>query len=161
VTKSGNTVTYSMLVSALTGEVLAAVNDRDEKMDLPIDLDALEETKAEDHRQDVLEFFSFIGTDDPSWAVRQLSSALSPDEASAQAWLANFASIDSLTVVAIEQARLEEWTSEWECFKVTLQVETQETPDKFGWDNGSNTRWVTIVPQGAGAWKINAFDSNP
>ena len=160
-TQSGSTLVYTMLVSGITGEVLGAVNERDEKLELPISLASMEETRADDHRADLMTFFSYFGSEDLSWAVRQLSYQLSPDEGTAQVWLANFQSLDSLEVLAIEPIRLAEWTTEWEAYKVTLQVTTQETPDKYGWDNGVNYRWITIIPQGAGAWKIDMLANSP
>lgn len=160
-TQAGNNLVYTMLVSGITGEVLGAVNERDEKLELPISLASMEETRADDHRADVMTFFSYFGSEDLSWAVRQLSYQLCPDEGTAQVWLANFQSLDSLEVMAIEPIRLTEWTTEWEAYKVTLQVSTRETPDKYGWDNGLNYRWITIIPQGAGAWKIDTLANSP
>lgn len=150
-----------VFVDAVSGKVLAARNSRNEDMALPIDLKALEETRAEDHQADVVEFFSFIIKGDPVWSVRQLSSSLCPDEASGQMWLTNFESIDSLEVVSIEPNRLAEWTAEWENYKVTLKISTKATPDQFGWENGQNVRWISIIPQGAGAWKVDEIAANP
>jgi hypothetical protein len=161
VTKSGSTLNYKIYVDAVTGEVLAARNDRNDGMALPIDLDKLEETRATDHQADVLKFFSFITKKDPIWSVRQLSYKLCPNEAAGQAWLANFQSLDTLDVVKVEPVRLAEWTDEWEIYKVTLKVTTAAKPDQYGWENGTNIRWITIIPQGAGAWKVEEIATNP
>jgi hypothetical protein len=160
-TKSGGALNYSVFIDAISGDVVGAVNERNESMSLPIDLNALEKPRTEDHRKDIETFFSFIAKGDPIWSVRQLSSAMAPDEATGQAWTDNFKSLKSLKIVSIEQARLEEWTSEWETYKVTLEAATDESPEKYGWENGLNIRWITIVPQGAGAWKVDALASNP
>jgi hypothetical protein len=160
-TNSGGALNYRIFIDAISGDVVGAVNERNESMTLPINLDALEKPRAEDHRKDVETFFSFIAKGDPIWSVRQLSYAMAPDEATGQAWMNSFQSLKSLEVVSIEQARLEEWTSEWETYKVTLDAATDDPPEKYGWENGRNIRWVTIVPQGAGAWKVDALASNP
>lgn len=158
---SGGTLIYWFFVDGITGAVLRAVNDRNEPMELPIDREALSKPRTDNHEKDLRQFFGFISTGQPEWAVRQLASAASPTEATAQMWLANFQSLSALTVVSVEQASLELWTAEHEFYKVTLDVQTSELQEKYGWNNGRNVRWVSIIPQGAGAWKVSALSSSP
>lgn len=93
--------------------------------------------------------------------MRQLASSPSPDEATAQMWLANFRSLSALTVVSVEQTSLEQWTAEREFYKVKLNVKTSEPQEKYGWDDGLNVRWVELIPQGGGSWKVASLASNP
>ena len=158
---SGGSLIYWFFVDGITGVVLRAVNDRNEDMVLPIDREALLKPRTDNHEKDLRQFFGFISTGQPEWAVRQLASAASPDEATAQRWLANFQSLSTLTVVSIEQASLEQWTTEHEFYKVKLDVKTSDPPEKYGWDNGVNFRWVELIPQGGGAWKVAALATNP
>lgn len=158
---SGTTLNYTIYVNAATGKVEGAKNDRNEDMALPIDLDALGQIKTDTHEADLRKFFSFISQGEPVWAVRQLEYSLSPDEATAQMWLANFESLKSLEVVSIEQTNLEQWTDQWESYKVVINITTDETPDKYGWENGENIRWISLVPQGAGEWKIASIATSP
>jgi hypothetical protein len=158
---SGGTLNYRVFVDGITGKVLLALNDRDERMALPIDREALQKPRTDNHEKDLRQFFGFISTGEPEWAVRQLAYAASPDDATAQMWLANFRSLSALTIVSVEQASLEQWTAEREFYKVTLDVQTSEPLEKYGWDHGRNIRWVSIIPQGAGAWKVSALSSSP
>jgi len=158
---SGGTLNYRVFVDGITGTVLLALNDRNERVDLPIDREALQKPRTDNHEKDLRQFFGFISTGEPEWAVRQLAYAASLDEAAAQMWLANFRSLSSLTVVSVEQASLEQWTAEREFYKVTLDVRTSELPEKYGWENGRNIRWVELVPQGGGAWKVSALSLSP
>ncbi|HQK73362.1 MAG TPA: hypothetical protein PL044_06275 [Clostridiales bacterium] len=158
---SGVTLNYKIYVNAATGKVEGALNDRNEDMALPIDIEDLQKPRTENHEADLRKFFSFISQGEPVWAVRQLEHSLSPDEATAQMWLANFQSLKTLEVVSVEQTNLEQWTDQWESYKVVLNVTTDETPDKYGWENGENTRWITLVPQGAGDWKIASIGTSP
>ena len=158
---SGGTLIYWFFVDGITGVVLRAVNDRNEPMELPIDREALQKPRTDSHEKDLRQFFDFISTGQPEWAVRQLAYAASPNEATAQMWLANFQSLSALTVVSVEQASLEQWTAEREFYKVTVNVRTAESPEKYGWDDGLNARWVELVPQGGGAWKVVALATNP
>ena len=158
---SGGTLIYWFFVDGITGVVLRAVNDRNEDIVLPIDREALLKPRTENHEKDLRQFFGFISTKQPEWAVRQLASSASPNEATAQMWLANFQSLSTLTVVTVEQASLEQWTAEREFYKVTLDVKTSDPPEKYGWDNGRNLRWVELIPHGGGAWKVSALSSSP
>jgi hypothetical protein len=158
---NGGTLDYRMFVNAMTGAVAGALNVRDEKMALPIDRQALQATRAVNHQADLEQFFSFISKGDAVTAVRQLAYQAAPNEATANMWLANFQSIKSLKVVSIEQANLEQWTDEWESYKVTLDIATSEPPDKYGWENGRNVRWVTLIPQGGGSWKVAELAQSP
>jgi hypothetical protein len=158
---SGGGLSYRVFVDGITSTVLLAVNDRDERMVLPIDREALLKPRTDNHEKDLRQFFGFISTGQPEWAVRQLAYAASPDEATAQRWLANFQSLSALTVVSVEQASLEQWTAEHEFYKVTLDVRTSESPEKYGWDNGRSIRWVELIPQGGGSWKVAALSLSP
>lgn len=158
---TGGTLNYRMFVDAITGTVIGAINDRDERMTLPINIEKLQKTRTVNHEGDLRQFFSFIAEDDPIWAVRQLAYKASPNEETAQQWLANFQSLQSLTVVSIEQANLEQWTDVWESYKVVLDVTTSEPFEKYGWENGQNVRWVTLILQGSGAWKVASLAQSP
>jgi hypothetical protein len=158
---AGGTLDYRVFVDALTGAVAGAINDRDERMALPIDIEALQKPRTVNHEEDLRQFFSFIEKGDPISAVRQLAYEASPNDATASQWLANFQSLKSLKVVSVEQVNLEQWTDEWESYKVVLDVTTSELPEKYGWENGENFRWVTLIPQGGGAWKVASLAQGP
>lgn len=159
--ETGTQLNYKIYVNAATGEVEGAKNDRNEELKLPINIEEMQKPKTENHEADLRKFFSFISGGDPIWAVRQLAYSLSPDEATGQVWLANFQSITTLEIVSIEQANLAQWTDEWESYMVVLNITTSEPVEKYGWETGENTRWITLVPQGAGDWKISAIGTGP
>ncbi len=158
---NGGTLNYRIFVDALTGSVAGAINERGDKLTLPIDREALQETRAASHQDDLMAFFNYIATGDYAAAARQMAYEAAPNDTMRQMWLENFQSLKSLKVVSVEQAYVENWTGEWECFKVTLDVTTSAPPDKYGWENGRNTRWVSLIPQGAGYWKITELSANP
>ena len=160
-TDSGLSLNYRVLIDAITGKAIGALNERDEKLQLPIDLASLETTRQDTHQADLQAFFDLIIKEDWTFSIAQLSYNMAPDDAARQMWLANFQSFDSLEVASIEPAALVQWTDEWESYKVVLKIKTSEPVEKYGWENGENTRWVTIIPQGAGYWKIEAISSSP
>ena len=158
---NGGSLNYRIFVNAITGTVTGCYNERNEKMTLPIVRSSLTQTRASSHEADVRQFFKLISDGDPISAVRQLAYQASPNEAMNQMWLANFKSLKTLKIISVEPVQLESWTGEWERYKVVLDITTGEPPDKYGWDSGKNTRWITIIPQGAGPWKVSEMASSP
>jgi hypothetical protein len=158
---AGTTLNYKIYVNAATGKVEGAQNDRNEAMQLPINLEELQKPKTENHEADLRKFFAYMPGENTIWAVRQLSYSLSPNEASAQMWLTNFQSLKSLEIVSVEQTNLEQWTDSRESYKVVLNITTDAPVEQYGWENGENTCWITLIPQGAGDWKIEAFGTSP
>ncbi|MBN2852653.1 MAG: hypothetical protein JXQ23_07960 [Clostridia bacterium] len=157
----GMTYNYRIFVNAVTGEVLGAVNNLNDSITVPIDLEELQKEHEDTHEADLRIFLENIGKGDINQAVGQLHSQLAPDQASSEMWASNFKSIQSLKVVSIEQSSVADWTKEAEYYKVTMEIKTNETPDKYGWENGENIRWFMIAPQGAGYWKIVSVSSSP
>jgi hypothetical protein len=150
----------------INGRTMVPVRFVTENLNCTVDWDGVTKKvtikySLENHEKDLRQFFSFITKGDPIWSVRQLAYKASPNEATAQQWLANFRSLKSLKVVSVEQASPEQWTDKWESYKVVLDVTTSEPPEKYGWENGRNIRWVTLIPQGGGAWKVEALATSP
>ncbi len=158
---TGGTLNYRVFVDAITGTVAGAINDRDERMTLPIDIQALSKPHENNHENDLYTFFDLISRGDYDFAVFQLAYEMRPNDSAAQAWKANFQSLKSIKVVSAEQTEIEQWTDEWECYKVVLDVTTGESVEKYGWENGQNSRWVTLIPQGSGPWKVSSLSTSP
>ena len=158
---SGLNLNYRMFVDPVTGKVLMALNERNEDLSLPLDLKALGEKKSETHEADLRSFFSSIDKGDAAAAVRQLSYGMCPNETMAELWLESFESIDGVVVGSVVQYNLENWTSEREYYKVTLEIDTHAAEESFGWKDGRNIRWITLIPQGAGYWKVDAIATGP
>lgn len=158
---SDSTLNYTIFIDGITGKVLGAINDKGENFPLPIDREALQKTRSEDHSEDIKIFFDMINRKNYTSALHQLSYKLCPNDTYGKMWLENFRSIKSVIVKSIEPHRLPEWTKEREYYKVILEIQTDEPAYKYGWDNGINTRWITIIPQGAGSWKIDEIATAP
>lgn len=152
---------YTIFIDGITGEAIGALNEKGDKLELPIDREALQKPKQEDHRENILNFFNYINDKNYDFALILLSYNLSPNDTMRNMWLENFKSIKSVKVKSIEQHRLPEWTSSREYYKVVLEVKTDEPEDKYGWANGENTRWITIVPGPGKTWAIDELSTSP
>lgn len=159
--EEGITLNYHMFINAMTGETEGAVNSLGDEMTLPIDRVAMKQNRTNTHEEDLQKFLGYMVGEDAIWAVRQMSYSMVPNENMGQMWLNNFNSINKMEVISIEQANLSLWTDDWECYKVTMKIDTDEDPSVYGWDDGENIRWFTLVPEGAGGWKIDAIAASP
>jgi len=110
-------------------------------------------------------FFTIIGEHRPSDAVSMLAPDQVNDESEKQAWAVQFNAFSSLTVTSVEPDMQEDWTDSRHEYKVVLTAamkpESASAPiPYYGWDNGTNTRWVTIVKSGT-LWKIAGIGTGP
>jgi hypothetical protein len=110
-------------------------------------------------------FFALIGEHRPADAISMLTPDQVSDDTKKQAWAVQFNAFSSLTVTSIEPALQEDWSDSQHEYKVVLDVamkpDSASAPIPFyGWENGSNIRWVIIVNSG-NLWKISGIGTGP
>ena len=110
-------------------------------------------------------FFTLIETKRPSDAVSMMVSSITNDDSQKQAWAVQFNAIDSLKVIRVEPSMKEDWTETKHTYKLTLDVtmnpnSANEPIPYFGWENGQNIRWVTLVKEGK-MWRIEGLATGP
>jgi hypothetical protein len=110
-------------------------------------------------------FFNLIDESKPSDAVMTMTSSITENDSQKQAWAVQFNAISLIKVLTIEASMPEEWTDLEHSYKVNLEVKMN--PDSasasipyYGWDNGENIRWVTIVKED-NLWKIKNIATGP
>lgn len=91
----------------------------------------------------------------------------SPPQANSelQAWATHFSNINSFKLISVEKANESKWTETKHIYKVILDV--WMNPDSasapipyYGWENGQNTRWLTLEKVG-NTWKIAEIATGP
>jgi len=110
-------------------------------------------------------FFNLINEKKIPDAVSMMSKSITGDDSTKQAWGVQFNALESVKVQNIEPARKESWSQNSHEYKVTLDVSVSPqaanaTIPYYGWDNGSNLRWVEIVKEDE-VWKINQIATGP
>jgi hypothetical protein len=110
-------------------------------------------------------FFSLIETKRPSDAVTMMASSITNDDSQKQAWAVQFNAINSLKVINVEPSIKEEWTDTKHSYKLTLDVimnpnSANEPIPYFGWENGQNIRWVTLIKEGK-MWRVEGLATGP
>jgi len=94
-----------------------------------------------------------------------MSTSMVGDDSHKQAWGVNFNALKSVKVLKVKPAMKENWTDNNHEYEVTLDIkvspEAANAPiPYYGWENGSNIRWVEIVKEN-GLWKINSLATGP
>jgi len=87
------------------------------------------------------------------------------DETELQIWAVHFNAINSFKLLKIEKANENEWTDDKHIYKVVLDVwmdpsSAQAPIPYYGWQNGENTRWITLEKVGD-IWKISEIATGP
>jgi hypothetical protein len=113
----------------------------------------------------ITSFFSLIETKRPSDAVTMMTSSTTNSDSQKQAWAVQFNAIDSMKVLNVEPSMKNEWTETKHTYKLTLDVtmnpnSANEPIPYFGWENGQNIRWVTLIKEGK-MWKIEGLATGP
>ena len=126
---------------------------------------ASDEEDVSSGQKTVERFLKNIKEKKASEAVLMMTDENILDEATKQAWGVHFAAFKKLTVVTIEPSMKEEWTDTKESYKVTLDVEMEESSANspvpyFGYDKGENIRWIYVEKVGA-EWKIADLSTGP
>lgn len=127
--------------------------EKESSVPLPLDTDIINS------------FFSLIETKRPSDAVMMMTSSIINNDSEKQAWAVQFNAINSLRVLSVEPSMKEEWTDTKHSYKLTLDVimnpnSANEPIPYFGWENGQNTRWITLVKEGK-MWRIEGLATGP
>jgi len=105
-------------------------------------------------------FFALINEKKIPEAVEMLSSTAAPDESTKQTWGVNFNTLDSIILKSIEEWQKSDWTENEMTYKVILVAQVKPNPQFWAWDNGENTKWISLVKED-NLWKISQIASGP
>ena len=111
-------------------------------------------------KEDIIRtFFALINEHRASEAVGMLSQSAVPDDSAKQSWGVQFNSFEKVEVKSIEPAGLD-------TYKVVLAIKMKPEAantviPNYGFDNGDNTRWVSLQKDSSGLWKLNGLSTGP
>lgn len=82
------------------------------------------------------------------------------DDQAKEMWRSNFASLDLIRVVRIIPESEKKWHNGNPLFEVTIFTRPDPGKGSFGWEEGFDTRWISLVTEGDG-WKITEIATGP
>jgi len=110
-------------------------------------------------------FFNLIEERKISDAVMMMTSNITNDDSTKQAFGVQFAAMDSVKVTKIEESSRGDWTDKWHQYMVTLDVAMNPSSaggpiPYYGFEKGENIRFITLIKEGA-LWKIEGLATGP
>ena len=112
-------------------------------------------------REDVVRsFFALIDEKRIPEAVEMMSNRIVSNENAKQEWAVQFNDFDSIKVINVEKS-IEE-----NLFKVTLEVRVNQRAENYpipyyGYSNKSDVRFIKLVKNSQGLWKIDGIGTGP
>jgi len=117
----------------------------------------------------VRKFWSLVDAGKTALAVAMFSPAASPSLGSRAAWKKNLDSIEAVKIKILSKSPNPGLAAGSEQYMVVLDMTTKPSTDpsrppeagpEYGWENGANTRFMTLASQN-GVWMIAAIATGP
>ncbi|HPI97268.1 MAG TPA: hypothetical protein PLV56_00880 [Synergistales bacterium] len=135
------------IVDAVTGKVLD-VRQFDprtgEKLDHLLDTGEMEEALHNSGEMVIYRFFDLIDRDGLEDALEMMNPSLAGNDQMKEMWKSGFASLDLIRVVRITKEPEKKWHNGNPLFEVELFTRTDPGKGFFGWEEGFNTRWISL-----------------
>lgn len=114
-----------------------------------------------DQRVTIVKFLTFINEAKVVEAVDMMDSELIGDAAAKKMWKESFEAIQYLEIENIYAYNEEAWTDDRQYFEVQLILPEEERMIEYGWDIGSNTRWMELSKEENNQWMIRSIATGP
>jgi hypothetical protein len=110
-------------------------------------------------------FFNLIKERKISEAVMMMTSNITRDDSTKQAFGVQFAAMDSVKVNKIEESSKGDWTESKHQYMVTLDVVMNSSSANslipyYGFEKGENIRFINLIKEG-NKWKIEGIATGP
>jgi len=140
----------SYTVDGITGELLAQdyfdpktlKKIRPEELKYNYYPDKVAKIKEENF---IYEFFEMIDRGDVDQVFSMMDENLSGNENMREMWKANFSSLDQVKVVNLYPEEEQKWYDKQPLYKVIIYTIPKSGSPYYGWDEGRNTRWITVT----------------
>lgn len=98
-------------------------------------------------------------------AVMMMSSKITNDDSTKQAFGVQYAAMTSVKVKKIEDSSKTDWTDSWHQYMIILDVVMDQSSADgpipyYGFEQGENVRFINLVKEG-NQWKIEGLSTGP
>lgn len=108
----------------------------------------------------IYDFFETINEGKTEQYFSMMDQDLAGNAATQKMWKTSFSSLELIKVVSLYLEEKNKWHDQQPLYKVTIYAISKPGAPYYGWDEGRNTRWISIAPRGD-SWKIVAIDTSP
>lgn len=150
-------------VNALTGDLLEVVQFEPktlERLDHLLDTTELELALEKSGELFIYRFFEAIDEGDQDEALAMTAPSVSGNDQMREMWRASFASLDLVRVVKVIREPEKKWHDGNPVFEVELFTRPDPGKGFSGWEEGFDTRWVTLIREGEN-WKVAEITTSP
>lgn len=104
-------------------------------------------------------FFNTIQSGNINVALSMMDKSTIQTQDQIDTWVQHFNAFKTAKVLNMEESEKDTWTDTMHKFKVNIGVEIKDiakgaTIPNFGWDEGDNIRWITVIKGEDELWRI-------
>jgi hypothetical protein len=153
------------VIDGITGEFLAQeyfdpetlkkISPEEVKYDF--DPDKVAKIKEENF---IYDFFEAMDQGDTELYFSMMDKELLGNENMQGMWKTTFSSLELIKVVSVYPEEKRKWHNNQPLYRVIVYALSKPGFPYYGWDEGRNTRWISISPEG-NSWKITAIATSP
>ncbi len=117
----------------------------------------------QDQRYTVIKFFTLINEGNIDKALEMMDDNMITNSNANRLWKENLSSIIGHEFKSTGFAVSDEtsWTEDTQIFEVAIKIPNNNASlEKYGWNQGENTRWITLKKYGT-TWKIHEISTSP
>lgn len=108
----------------------------------------------------IYEFFEAADQKNFEQVFTMMDENLAGNENMQEMWKVAFSGLDQVKVVSLYPEEEQKWHNHKPLYKVNIYIKSKPGFPYYGWDEGRNTRWITITPTGD-SWKIMSIATSP
>jgi hypothetical protein len=111
-------------------------------------------------------FFNLINEKRTPEAIKMMHPLMVPNQTTQKAWEDNFNSLEAVSVKEIKPHLQNSWTDNQQSYQVSLTIQVSDSAANapipfYGWNNGTNIRWLTLQKDASNLWKIAEIATGP
>ena len=108
----------------------------------------------------IYEFFEAADQKNFEQVFSMMDENLAGNENMQEMWKTNFSSLNKVKVIHIYFEKDQKWLDKQFLYEVNIYTISKPGSPYCGWEEGENTRWITVAPKEDG-WKIVSIATSP
>ena len=106
------------------------------------------------------DFFEAITQGNTEQYFSMMDRELAGNETMQEMWETAFSSLEVIKIVSLYPEEERKWHNHQPLYKAVIYTIPKSGAPYYGWDEGRNTRWISVIPTGD-SWKITAIATSP
>jgi len=108
----------------------------------------------------IYDFFEAITQGDIEQYFSMMDRELAGNEMIQEMWKTAFSSLELIKIISLYPEEERKWHNKQPLYRTIIYALPRAGAPYYGWDEGRNTRWISITPYGD-SWKIVSITTSP